>query len=125
MVFNVKLSEYKNEQAIEILGKLLGPVSKIMTDIKVKKLFETKSATKVEMSQVLLANFSHEIIEILAILDDTPVEQYECNVFTLPKKLLEILNDKELSDFFSLQGQNLAQTSFGSAMANTEATEEM
>lgn len=120
----MKLSEYKNEQAIEILAKLLGPVSKIMTDIKVKKLFE-KGATKIEMTQVLLENYSHEIIEILAIIDDTPVEEYEVNVFTLPKKLLEILNDEELSDFFGLQGQNLAQTSFGSAMANTEATEEM
>ena len=120
----MKLSEYKNEQAIEILAKLLGPVSKIMTDIKVRNLFE-KGTTKIEMTQVLLENFSHEIVEILAILDNTPVEKYECNVLTLPKKLLEILNDKDLLDFFELQGQNLAQTSFGSATANTEATEAM
>ena len=120
----MKLSEYKNEQAIEVLGKLLTPLSKILSDKDIKALY-AKKASKLEFAQALLLSHPSDIVEILAILDDTPVEEYKVSMITLPKKLLEILNDEELASFFSSQGQSLETTSSGSAMANTEATEGM
>lgn len=102
----MKLSEYKNEQAIEILGKLMTPVAKILADTKIKKAYQSEN--QLGFMQALLEGHPKEIIEILAILDNTPVEQYEVSLTTLPKKVLEILNDEELKDFFASQGQSLA-----------------
>lgn len=102
----MKLSEYKNEQAIEILGKLMAPVTKILADEKVKKAYGNGD-DKLGFMQALLQGHPKEIVEILAILDNTPVEEYEISLTTLPKKVLEIINDEELRDFFASQGQSL------------------
>lgn len=103
----MKLSEYKNEQALEILGKMIAPVSKILANDKVKKAY-ADGTDKLGFIQALLTEHPKEIIEILAILDNTPVDEYEISLTTLPKKVLEIMNDEELRDFFASQGQNLA-----------------
>lgn len=101
-----KLSEYKNEQAIEIMAKLISPLARVFTNAKVKAVYNA-GASKIEFIQTLLTECPHEIIETLAILEDTPVDKYEVSFVALPGKLLEILNDEELSDFFESQGQNL------------------
>ena len=101
----MKLSEYKNEQAIEMLGKLIDPISTVLADTKVKNAYQ--AGTQLAFVKVLLTEHPHEIVEILAILDNTPVDQYEVSLTTLPKKVLEILNDEELKDFFASQVQNL------------------
>ena len=101
----MKLSEYKNEQALEVLGKILDPVAVILANPKIKKAYQ--DGTQLAFVKALLSEHPHEIITILAILDNTPVDQYEVSLTTLPKKVLEILNDDELKDFFASQGQNL------------------
>ena len=118
----MKLSEYKNEKAIEILGQMIAPISSILADEKVKKAY-ANGEDKLGFVQALLTNHPKEIVQILAILDDTPVDEYEVSLTTLPKKVLEIINDEALQDFFESQGQNLEWTSSGSATANTEAIE--
>lgn len=121
----MKLSEYKNEDALDLLADILEPISEIFADDEVKKLSLDKSTTKMKIVQYLLKNHKKPIIQIMARIDSVPVEEYEANVFTLPKKLLEILNDKELADFFGSQGQNVVKNISGSAMANTEETEKV
>lgn len=101
----MKLSEYKNEQALEVLGKILDPVAVILANPKIKAAYQDGS--QLEFVKALLSEHPHEIITILAILDNTPVDQYEVSLTTLPKKVLEILNDEELQDFFGSQVQNL------------------
>lgn len=95
----MKLSEYKNEQALDILADILEPSSKIFSDKEVKKAFET--GDKIKGIKTVIKTHKKEIIEILAVLDGVPVVEYECNVLTLPVKLLEILNDTDLTSFFS------------------------
>lgn len=95
----MKLSEYKNEQALDILADILEPSAKIFSDKDVKQAFE--KGDKISGIKAAIKGHKTEIIEILAVLDGVPVAEYECNVLTLPVKLLEILNDTDLMSFFS------------------------
>ena len=98
----MKLSEYKNEEALDVLADIIEPSSKIMVDPKIKEL--TKKGDKMPIIKEIIKNHKSEIIEILATIDGVPVDEYECNVFTLPIKIIELLNDKDLVSFFTSQG---------------------
>ena len=56
----------------------------------------------------------------MAAMDGVPVEEYKCNVFTLPVKILELLNDPDLVQLFTYQGQTGDAKSSGSVSENTE-----
>ena len=118
------LSEYKNEEAIELLADIMEPVSEILADEEVKNTYRS-GANKVTLVKVILKHHSKQVVDILAVLDGVPREEYECNAITLPVKLLELLNDKELVDFFQSQGQNLDVEFSGSATENIDETEEI
>ena len=121
----MKLSEYKNEDALELLADILDPLSDIMTDGEFIRILQDGSTTKMAIIQYLLKNQSKQIIRILARMDGTPVEDFEVNILSLTTKLLDVFNDKEMVDFFKSQGQMLAGETSGSATENTEATEEI
>lgn len=59
-------------------------------------------------------------MQIMATMDGVPVEEYKCNVFTLPVKILELLNDPDIVQLFTYQGQTGDANSSGSASENTE-----
>ena len=63
-------------------------------------------------------------MEILAAMDGVPVEEYHCNVLTLPATLLELINDPEVSRLFTLQDQMTEKTSSGPAMESTTEPEQ-
>lgn len=115
----MKLSEIKGEKAIEVFADLLDPVSKILSDEDVLKSIQGKEK-QVVVIQKMLKSHTKEIIEIMAILDGTPVEEYEVDFVTLPMKLIEIFNDEAVIELFTLQGQKEESTSSGSATANTK-----
>lgn len=111
----MKLTEYKNEDALDLLADLIEPASEIMSDPKIKEMMGKDAKTKVaKIVQHILKNHKKSIIAILARLDNTPVKEYKCDIFTLPIKILELLNDKDLIDFFSSQELMEDQKLFGS-----------
>lgn len=116
----MKLSEFTNEKALDLLADLIEPATKIMTDPRVKELYESK-AKMPEVVKHVIKNHKESIIEILAILDGVPVEEYTCNIFTLPKKVIELFNDKELIDFFSSAELMGEENPCGAPMENTKA----
>ena len=113
----MKLSEFKNEAALELLANIIEPAGDIMADPLVGKAY---AESKIKAVAVAIKNHKDAVIKILAALDGKPVEEYSCNVFTIPIKLLEILNDPELAQLFTSQGQTGDAISSGSALANTE-----
>lgn len=117
----MKLSEYKNEEALDILADLIEPVAEIMADPNFKEVVQAKNKTAI--IKVLIKDHKKSIIEILAIIDGVPVEEYEVNVFTLPLKLLDLLNDKDLVSFFTSQASMEEQTSSIEPMVNTKEKE--
>lgn len=115
----MKLSDYKGEEALDLIVELLDPITKIMSDKQVAEAYQKVS--KLEAIKIAIKNHKTEVIEILAILDGEDPEQYEVNIFTLPVKILEILNDPELIKLFGSQGQTGGAKSSGSVLENIEA----
>lgn len=119
----MKLSEYKNEEALDILADILEPSAKIFSDKDVKKTFE--KGGQISAIKTAIKKHKKEMIEILARLDNVPVAEYKCNILTLPVKIMEILNDTELTSFFNSQrqtGENLVSVA---VTENTTATGEI
>ena len=112
-----KISEFKNDEALDLLAEIIDPTAVIMADNNVKAL--AKDGDKLKIVKYILKNHKESIIAILAALDGVPVDEYEFNVFTLPMKLLEILNDKELVSFFMSQEWTGDVKASGVPMANT------
>lgn len=124
----MKLSEYRGDDALEVLAELLEPAVEILADADIAAAWRDKNPNKTrgqkQLKAVSIAIKKHKeaVIAILAALDhETPDEYREkINVVTLPKKLLEVLNDKDLRNFFTSQEQTKGEPS-GSASASTEA----
>lgn len=95
----MKITDFKNEDAIELIADLIEPISEISTDKELVELL--KKDNKIKAIQQGLKNHKSSIIQILAILNGVPVEEYSCNPITITKDLLVILNDKELMEVFS------------------------
>lgn len=119
----MKLSEYQNEDALDLLADLLEPVSNFLSDKKFEKLF--KEGNKMKVIQYCLKTKARQkdILTILARLEGVPLKEYKANIFSLPVKLMELWDDEELVSFFVSQGFGMGNESSGSATENTEATE--
>lgn len=113
----MKLSEYRGEKALELLADLIEPAGEIMVDKEIGEVFK-----KNRFKAIGLAIKKHKkaVIQILATMDGVTVEEYNCNVFTLPIKILELLNDPDLVRLFTYQGQTGDAISSGSVSENTE-----
>lgn len=119
----MKLSEYKNEDALDLLADIIDPCATILADKRVQALNLDDAKGRMEAVKYLLKSHKKEIIEIMARIDNIPLSQYEASIWTLPNKLLELINDKELISFFRSQGQMMGGNIFGSATESTEETE--
>lgn len=116
----MKLSEYENEEALDLLADIIEPVGKIFADTKMQEL---KDKPLIELVQYVLKNYKSEIMQVLARLDNVPLEDYHCNAFTLPKKIAEFYSDAVAMDFFGSSVQSMVSTASGSVTENTEETE--
>ena len=113
----MKLSEYQGEAALDILADLIEPAGEIMSDKEIGEVFKQNRFKAIGMA---IKNHKKAVMQILATMDGVPVDEYKCNVFSLPVKILEILNDPDLVQLFTYQGQTGDANSSGSASENTE-----
>ena len=113
----MKLTDFKGEKGIEVVGKLLIPIMNIVGNPK----NTGKEASKSIIGQVsgFFTNNPHDVMEVLAIMDDVPVENYDINAKTALQKLLAWFDDPELLNLFGLRSETA--TSSGSATTTTEA----
>ena len=112
----MKLSEYQGEAALDILADLIEPAGEIMADKEIGDVFKENRFKAIGFA---IKNHKKAVMRIMATMDGVPVEEYKCNVFTLPAKILELLNDPELIQLFTYQGQMGDAKSSGSASENT------
>ena len=118
-----KLSEYKNEDALDLLADLIEPAAEIFADAKFQKMFSKGKTTKIALIQYMLKNHPKAVLNIMARLDGVPIKDYEVGLFDLPMKLMELLDDEELVHFFVSQGLGMGNVSFGPATETSEETE--
>ena len=113
----MKLSEYQGESALDILADLIEPAGEIMSDKEIGEVFKKNRFKAIGMA---IKNHKKAVMQIMATMDGVPVDEYKCNVFTLPVKILEILNDPDMIRLFQYQVQTGDAKSSGSASENTE-----
>ena len=113
----MKLSEYQGEAALDILADLIEPAGEIMSDKEIGEVFKKNRFKAIGLA---IKNHKKAVMKILATMDGVPVDEYKCNVFSLPVKILELLNDPEMIQLFTCQGQTGDAKSSGSASVNTE-----
>lgn len=123
----MKLSDYKGEAALDKLAEIIEPLTTMLADPELQEIAKQKNVATIKYAKPMLKNHKAEIIEILAALDDEPVETYrdKITLFTLPAKLLEFLNDSEVQALFQSQAQSEVTQlpNFGPVMENTGAKE--
>ena len=115
-----KLSEFRDEEALELLADLLQPLSQIASDSSFRTAW--KSGAKVyDVAKLLIKGHKSEVMDIMASLEGVPREEFHCNVLTLPMMLVSILNDEDFMAFFASAGQSILTDNSGSV---TEIIEE-
>lgn len=111
----MKLSEYQGEAALDVLADLIEPAGEIMSDKEIGEVFKDSRFKAIGLA---IKNHKKAVMQIMATMDGVPVEEYKCNVFTLPAKILELLNDSDIIQLFTFQGQTGDANSSGSASEN-------
>lgn len=112
-----KLSEYKDEEALDLLADLLDPITEMALDDKFQ---EAMAGNRIQFVKFAIKNHKESVMQILAVLSGVPREEFHCSVITLPMMFLELIKDRDLMSFFSLQGLEDSESASGSAMENTE-----
>lgn len=114
-----KLTEYQNEEALDLLAELLEPASNIFGDKAVSNAWA--NGNKAKAISIAIKNHKKDVMAIMATLEGIPAKDYKCNVLTLPTDILILMNDPELVAFFNSQVQMMQGTSFTPAMEIIEA----
>lgn len=121
----MKLSDYKGEEALDVLADIIEPLTAIFADEEFQELTKQKGTPAVKYVKPMIKNHKKELIEVLARLENKPVEEYKqgLTLMTLPLQVLEFINDPEIQNLFHSQSQteHKPSASTGSAPENTEA----
>ena len=114
----MKLSEFKDDAALDLIADIIEPAPEILADPAIKEAF---SSSKMATIKVAIKNHKSAIKEIIARLDGKTPEECHFTVLSLPVKLLNLINDPELQQLFTLSGQTEGENACSSASENTEA----
>jgi len=114
------LSEYKDEECLDVLAEILDPINKICKDKVVKKAYESDDTLK--LAKAIIKRHKTEVVKILATLDNKKVEDYHYNFITLMQDVINIIHDEVLLDFF--RSVQMIGTPIISTMPTTTAQEE-
>lgn len=101
----MKLSDFKQEEALDVLADIIEPLGMILTDQIVKAKIKEKN--KPGAISAAIKNHKKEVIFILARLENKKPEEYSFTLATLPIIILQILNDAELLNFFNSALQDI------------------
>lgn len=113
----MKFSEMTNEQAMDAVANLIDPFCDICSKELLGMIAEKdfRGAAK-----KLLKEHKGAVITILATLDGEDPAAYRFNPFTLVSKLVGVLNDPDVVQFFMSQLQTAGLESSGAASATIE-----
>lgn len=96
----MKITDRKNEDALDMLAEIIEPAVNIFQDKEIRKLIATRKPRH-EIAKIAIKTHKKEIIEILAALEGVPVEEFSVNALQMLKMINDIVSDEEMADFFS------------------------
>ncbi len=112
-----RLSDYKDDEAIELWADLLEPIGRIIMDDAVKSSIKGGNAPIV-IAHTILKDHSKDAAEILLRIDPAPLNGM--NIVTrLVALIKEIGTNEDMKDFFGFAGTKMVGASSGSATENT------
>lgn len=123
-----KLSEFKDDEAMDALVEILEPAYNLIkdNDFKVAMKGDKEKGilpNRLDAVKVAITKHRKDVVKMMAVLNETPVEKFHYTLLTLPTMMLEMLNDKELIRFFSYKSETDFEIPSGSAMENTEESQ--
>lgn len=106
----MKLSEFKGEKGLEIAAKLINPIFKLTTNAAVREARNAEGATVDSVLAAMLAAEPKAALEMYAILNEKPVEEYTETVTaaTMLHQIIETFMDDDLMVLFGLRARNTA-----------------
>ena len=113
----MKLSEFKDDAALELIADIIEPATEILADPAIKESF---SRSKMAAIKVAIKNHKSAIKEIIARLDGKTPDECHFTAISLPIKLLSMFNDPDLQQLFTSSGQKADETACSSASENTK-----
>lgn len=113
----MKLSDYKDEKAIEVIADLLVPIG----NIALNKDKIQKTGTTAHFVSELMKNNPKDVLAIIAILNGVKPEDYHCSAISVFKDAIELFQDPDLMELFGLQSET--KTSSGSVSESIEVEE--
>ena len=118
----MKLSDYKGEDALELLANILEPAMEIIQDENIREATKNNKTTRGALVKMIIKDHKTSILEIRAYISglEDPAE-YNPDIITLTGDLLELFSDEAFSELFQSQGQKLPDLHSGPA---TEAIQE-
>jgi hypothetical protein len=102
-----KLLEYTNEEALERLADIIEPISEIASDKRFRVAFK---GSRINAIKVLLKHHKSALIDILAIYEGIPREEFSANVVQIITMALRLFSDEEIMSVFTSLGQNEASS---------------
>lgn len=94
----MKLSEFKDGKGIEVVAKLLMPISNIA-----KNKANAGAGNAIELAAAMLRNNPKDVMAVLAILDDKDPQDYHCTAASILADIVNMLSDEELLQLFGAQ----------------------
>ena len=117
-----KLSDYQGEEAIDLWGDLLDPITKILGDPEIAKVVQS-GAPKMTIVKTVLLEHKAEAEEILLRIDPEPLNGLNL-IVRLLSVVVELGSRDDIRGFFGYAAQGQKDSEFsGSPMENTEDAE--
>lgn len=118
----MKISEYRGEEALELLADIMEPAARMLADAEVQAAFK-RGAPVAKIAQLCLKGRKREILEILARLENIPAEEYAetRGIGEMLMGIIGLFSDPSVSMLFPSRGQRKEEIPSGSA---TEGTQE-
>lgn len=117
-----KISDYKNDSAIDLYAEILEPMGEILQDKEVSQALKDKKST-MQIVGIIFRKHKESVKKIVLSVDDTEIDGK--NIFSrFTTIFVDVLNDKDFVDFFKQAEQAMTDSeSSGFATENTEVKE--
>lgn len=114
----MRLSDFQDEEAVEIVARLLEPLGAIASNAQNAQARQQGTAA---FAAALLRNNRRQVLEIFAVLNGQEPADYHCTAASLLKDALELLSDPALQALFGLQSKTPASSGSASRTSGAPA----
>jgi len=115
----MRLSDFENEEAIDLLAEIIDPAVDIMSDADIVNIVRSGKPSILAVKKAL-KDHKQAVVSMVAILHRKTPETVKFTLPTLIKDLLDMFNDPEIKAVFRLGSPEKQSESSGSATETTE-----